>query len=176
VVNFSLFARHTWAGKDLSKKYVIALLGLPCVRAIGRKTFSNLMKWLKANKRSEASFKLGNPTLTDMALQRLFSYWPQLSIQLRCNIKPKALNSLPHSLYLGLERASKHQQQQEGRGGGVDEDEGEEYPDHPSLQRNPLIAKPPVSHCIVAFVWLDRHRVDKVFAEPHLFQPNANII
>lgn len=84
----SVLCRHAWAGKHVTPADLLALFGEPIVRLIGKKTLAKLLEWLVANRRTDCSFKTGNPTLTDLALQRMFAYWPQLSIQL--NPPPRA--------------------------------------------------------------------------------------
>lgn len=40
----------------------------------------DLLLWLRANRRTDATFKLGNQTHIELALHNLFAFWPKLKV------------------------------------------------------------------------------------------------
>ena len=91
VLIIALLTRVSFAGKEIKRSDVKKMFGpqLSHSDILPSRLLNKLLMWLKANKRSEFSFKLCNPTLIDMSLQKLFAYWPKLLISLNVVINSK---------------------------------------------------------------------------------------
>ena len=65
-LNVSVLVKHTWAGHGISMVDLITVFGAPCAKIVGKKVLNELLTWLTANRRSDASFKMSNQTHTDL--------------------------------------------------------------------------------------------------------------
>eukprot|EP00597_Dinobryon_sp_UTEXLB2267_P010305 CAMPEP_0170098882 /NCGR_PEP_ID=MMETSP0020_2-20130122/693_1 /TAXON_ID=98059 /ORGANISM="Dinobryon sp., Strain UTEXLB2267" /LENGTH=882 /DNA_ID=CAMNT_0010321403 /DNA_START=779 /DNA_END=3428 /DNA_ORIENTATION=- len=83
LLSIFVLLKHTGAGKQIALEDVVLLLGNFTSELLGRKLLDKLLFWLHSNRRTDASFKLVNQTHLEMALQRLYSFWPSLQINLR---------------------------------------------------------------------------------------------
>jgi len=68
--------KHTQAGKEVKYEDLLNLFGKPVARKIGQSNLLALLRWLKANRRSEVNFIPSHERYLEFALQRLFAYWP----------------------------------------------------------------------------------------------------
>jgi len=81
------------------------------------------------------------------ALQRMYAFWPQLSVQMQHNTSTSNNTS-----------NNTNSSRPSSRGGGSGGDTN----------------KP--GGIVASFVWSDRYKIDRTFKEPQLYLPNANII
>ena len=196
----SVLCRHAYAGKLVTPADFLALFGRPVVRLIGKKILGKLLEWLIANRRTDCSFKSGNSTLTDLALQRMYSFWPQLTIQLnptpraRRPVGPKRRDKEKEKE--GEEQKEKKEEERKTKvqKGHIDrETKGKKDKPHSSDSRpnyrpssragsRPNTADagcaagsaPQGSHAVIAtYTWSDPYRVSRIFKEPHLYVPNV---
>jgi hypothetical protein len=65
-LGISITLKHCWAGNEVKFKDILLLLGMPCAKLIGFDLLKDLYDWLKANKRSDATFKLSSQTHVDL--------------------------------------------------------------------------------------------------------------
>lgn len=61
-----VLARQSWSGHEVTFEDVKALLGEQCIKIIGKQTITKLLMWLKANKRTEFTFKLSHQLTTEI--------------------------------------------------------------------------------------------------------------
>ena len=61
-----MLVKHTGAGHEVTERDMEILLGPPCATIIGKPTLSRLFLWLKANRRTDATFKLASQTHSDI--------------------------------------------------------------------------------------------------------------
>lgn len=54
--------KHAWAGRSIIMSDVEQVLGTPMFKLIKKSTLRELVLWLQANRRTDATFKLGNQT------------------------------------------------------------------------------------------------------------------
>jgi hypothetical protein len=81
MLGVSVLVKHAGAGHVITYRDLEIVLGEPCVAIVGRAALAKLLTWLKANIRSDINFKVASQTYTDMGLQRLFAFWPQLVVE-----------------------------------------------------------------------------------------------
>ena len=195
-MSISVLFKHTGAGHEITLRDLIVLFGSPCATIIGKQLLNDILLWLKANRRSELNFKLANQTQTELALQRLFAFWPQLLI----SVTPEG--EMPQSENIGnlnrenciisrtLSKAGKlFEIDTKSRGKGekgistvqdnlhIEEKNNENYDYNKKKIKKvgQVLSMVPVI-CSVQLVWPDRHSTNKLFRDPDEFQPNVNFI
>ena len=192
VLNISVLCRHTWAGKTITLDDILLIFGKPLFTIMGKRTLNALVSWFTANRKSENSFKIGNPTLTDLALQRMYAYWPQLSIELQYNNmnelqKPKtppAALKTQESAPSSSSSSSSSFRKNKYAGVASSPPPNSRPNSRPTSKTGTRsVSRPRIDTASssagggaieVAYVWNDRYRVDRIFKEPHLFVPNVN--
>lgn len=70
------------AGKAVSIQDLKMIFGRRVFSSLNKKEVVLLMRWLKANQRTEFNFRPANPLIIELALQKLYAFWPALSIKL----------------------------------------------------------------------------------------------
>jgi hypothetical protein len=175
------------------------VLGRPFVQAIGSQRIDSLCYWLNANCRSKSSFKLGNESLVECAVHRMYSYWPSLALSLldereptrdndaeeensaahirvkvRSEVIPTDAISATPAIATATSGTTQEMQQSAdsgiGLGGNWDSDMDKNRELSP---HKGMISRASVS-CTLQ--WPDRASVESVFKEPHTFRCNSNVI
>ncbi len=152
---------------------------------VGKYELKELERWLKANTKSMHSFKLSDSTHTDMALQRHFSFWPQLRIH--TNNQPSSSNrpTTPRTPRTPPSNSSRPTTPRFN----ASSDTGMKRPVTPKRPGN--VATMSTSQnsrtgiegqivdrdgCLVQLAWLERHSTAKYFKDALTYDPSINLI
>jgi hypothetical protein len=82
----TVIIRHVLAGKSINVADLKMILGKRVFSTLNKRDIAQLMKWLQANQRTEFNFRPSNALIIELALQKLYSFWPSLSIKLMKNV------------------------------------------------------------------------------------------
>jgi hypothetical protein len=170
MLSVSVLLKHTSAGHEIKYKDLEVLFGLPLAAIIGKPALSNLLQWLKANRRSDVNFKLANQTYTELALQKIYAFWPQLVVSVASAddkhqpVAPSNQHSDNHSIDIQRKNDEISTFKRDGEEGSID---------HINYLKH-LTMVPAI--CKVQLIWLDRHSTNRLFRDPDSFQPNVNFI
>jgi len=148
--------KHTQAGKEVKFEDLLNLFGKPVARKIGQTNLLALLRWLKANRRSEMNFIPSHERYLEFALQRLFAFWPDAWV----NVAEVDPNNLEEDL---------------------SNDNQTHRDEHRELSKQVEASKiiplqPKQMKTTVRLKWPDKFRVTKLFLEPHALEPNLNFI
>lgn len=96
VLHIHKLVQMAFTGTLVTRELILQVLGKPHFDRLDKQFVVRLMKWLQANRRCTEStnFRVEDVTILDEALQRIFAYWPQMSIQLRATVDPRLTNDV----------------------------------------------------------------------------------
>ncbi len=77
-----MVVRHALAGKEVRVGDLKFIFGRRVFSLLAKKDIGLFMRWLRANQRTELNFKPSNPFLIELALQKIYAFWPMLMIKL----------------------------------------------------------------------------------------------
>lgn len=140
--------KHTQAGKEVKYVDLLNLFGKPVAKKIGHTNLLALLRWLKANRRSEMNFIPSHERYLEFALQRLFAFWPDIWV----NVSEVDLNN------------------------NIDDDNIQEQNKRLESKIIPPQQNYREMKTVVRLRWPDKFRVTKLFLEPHALEPNLNFI
>ena len=183
---FSL-VKSAWMGKTTNPDTIKFMFG-DLVKLMGKYELRELDRWLRANTKSAHSFKLSDNTYTDMALQRSFSFWPQMKIHTTYQ------QSRPHPLSkkaLSSSRPTTPQSRQSRQS-----TPGSKSAKKDTSLRTTRSCKDPSTNrhkdvlqttnnsennnheggCMVQLAWLERHATGRYFKDTLSYEPSFNLV
>jgi len=180
---FSL-VKSAWMGRTTNQEAIKFVFG-DLVKLLGKYELKEFERWLHANTKSTHSFKLSDSTHTEMALQRSFSFWPQLKIhtnhaQFSSNpsststprpTTPQSRPSTPGSRTTKRENAYRSSRfklttSPRSNSNGLHDKKPEEI----EKQRNNCRG------CLVQLAWLERHATSRYFKDALTYEPSINLV
>jgi hypothetical protein len=84
--NIHTLLQQTWAGQEVSLKHLLASFGRGGIKRIGKPLVQRLLFWLKANRTTDKGFLSGDHLPVELALRKLYSYWPNLSLAIERSV------------------------------------------------------------------------------------------
>lgn len=144
--------KHTQAGKEVKYEDLLNLFGKPVAKKIGHTNLLALLRWIKANRRSEMNFIPSHERYLEFALQRLFAFWPDTWVnvaEVNPNIDEDTTLQNNHDEYRELSK---------------------------QLESKITPIETKQMKTTVRLKWPDKFRVTKLFLEPHALEPNLNFI
>ncbi len=82
ILNLWIVLEQLQEGKLVVMQDLVNLFSKSILRLIGRPLLTRLLAWLKANRRNPSGFVLATHSHIETALQKMYSYWPNLAIKI----------------------------------------------------------------------------------------------